>query len=84
MKNLTLSLIFCLMAALSSAQSPTGTKPATKPATAKQNQAPVDNPESAVGGILVSPLLQRLSCQPGRKAEVLFVTENPGQVVETA
>lgn len=86
MKNLTISLIVCLLAALSSAQSPTpaGTKPATKPATAKQNQAPADNPGSAVGGILVSPLLQRLSCQPGRKAEVLFVTENPGQVVETA
>lgn len=53
--------------------------------TAKQGQAKsVVDDGSAIGGMLVSPLIQRLSCQPGRKAEVVFTTENPGRVRETA
>ena len=81
MKNLSLTLLFCLSANLAFAQT---TPKTTKPATAKQNQARTNTAESAVGGVLVSPLLQRLACAPGRKAEVVFVTENPGQLVETA
>jgi hypothetical protein len=74
MKKLLTILPFLLLVSHASAQ-----------ATAKNNQAkPADNSRSAVGGILISPLLQRVSCAAGRKAEVVFVTENPGTVVETA
>jgi|GEM_PF-1086872 len=53
--------------------------------TAKQGQAAAQDPaRSAIGGILVSPLIQRLSSTAGRKAEVVFIAENPGQNTEIA
>ena len=40
--------------------------------------------QSEIGGLLISPLLQRLVVKPGQTADVVFVTDNPRQTTEGA
>jgi len=83
MKKLIPFLILSLVIPAAFAQN--AANPTQKPNTAKQGQAAAQDPtRSAIGGVLVSPLIQRLSSSAGRKAEVVFIAENPGQITEVA
>jgi hypothetical protein len=43
-----------------------------------------NTPQSEIGGLLISPLLQRVIVKPGQTSDVTFTAHNPRQVRETA
>lgn len=47
-------------------------------------RAPQAQPRSAVGGVLISPLLHRAMVRPGSPDKVVFKVENPGLTPHTA
>jgi len=52
------------------------------PTAAAQGKAP--SAQTEIGGLLVSPLLQRVVVKPGQPGSLRFVADNPRQVRETA
>jgi len=52
------------------------------PSAMAQQKAPTAQTE--IGGLLISPLLQRVIVKPGQTADVAFVANNPRQTRETA
>lgn len=45
--------------------------------------AQAQDARTAIGGLLISPLLHRVSVKPGQQSEITFTVENPTQVSET-